>query len=259
MSNRTTDITVILPIHELNERTEILFKNAVKSVVEQTLRPDLLIVATPAIYDRVVELTKDVEFTTVLKNEGESDFSSQVNLGASTIKTNWFSVLEFDDEYSSIWFKNVVKYQEAYPETEMFLPIIIDVNEQNQFISFTNEAVWAQSFSDELGVLDNGALLTYQNFNTDGMVIKTETFLNNGGLKKNLKVTFLYEFLLRMTFRDVKTMVIPKFGYKHMNQREGSLFHTYSQEVNPVEANWWMAQAKKEYFFDKDREITYSV
>ena len=49
-----------------------------------------------------------------------------------------------------------------------------------------------------------------------------------------------------MTFRDVKTMVIPKFGYKHMNQREGSLFHTYSQEVNPVEANWWMAQAKKE-------------
>ena len=116
----------------------------------------------------------------------------------------------------------------------MFLPIIIDVNEQNQFISFTNEAVWAQSFSDELGVLDNGALLTYQNFNTDGMVIKTETFLNNGGLKKNLKVTFLYEFLLRMTFRDVKTMVIPKFGYKHMNQREGSLFHTYSQEVNPV-------------------------
>lgn len=259
MSNRTTDITVILPIHELNERTEILFNNAVKSVVEQTLRPDLLIVATPAIYDRVVELTKDVEFTTVLKNEGESDFSSQVNLGASTIKTNWFSVLEFDDEYSSIWFKNVVKYQEAYPETEMFLPIIIDVNEQNQFISFTNEAVWAQSFSDELGVLDNGALLTYQNFNTDGMVIKTETFLNNGGLKKNLKVTFLYEFLLRMTFRDVKTMVIPKFGYKHMNQREGSLFHTYSQEVNPVEANWWMAQAKKEYFFDKDREITYSV
>lgn len=259
MSNRNTDITVIIPIHELNERTEILFNNAVKSVVEQTLRIDLLIVTTPTIYDRVVELTKDIEFTTVLKNEGDSDFSSQVNLGASTIKTNWFSVLEFDDEYSSIWFKNVVKYQEAYPETEMFLPIIIDVNEQNQFISFTNEAVWAQSFSDELGVLDNGALLTYQNFNTDGMVIKTETFLNNGGLKKNLKVTFLYEFLLRMTFRDVKTMVIPKFGYKHMNQREGSLFHTYSQEVNPVEANWWMAQAKKEYFFDKDREITYSV
>jgi len=259
MSNRITDITVILPIHELNERTEILFNNAVRSVVEQTLRPDLLIVATPSVYDRVVELTKDVEFTTVLKNEGESDFSTQVNLGAATIKTTWFSVLEFDDEYSSIWFKNVAKYQEAYPETEMFLPIIIDVNEQNQFISFTNEAVWAQSFSDELGVLDNGAVLSYQNFNIDGMVIKTETFLNNGGLKKNLKVTFLYEFLLRMTFRDVKTMVIPKFGYKHMNQREGSLFHTYSQEVNPVEANWWMAQAKKEYFFDKDREITYSV
>jgi hypothetical protein len=60
-----------------------------------------------------------------------------------------------------------------------------------------------------------------------------------------------------MTFKDVKTMVIPKFGYKHTNQRTGSLFHNLQSEMNPVEANWWLAQAKKEYYFDKDREITY--
>jgi hypothetical protein len=31
------------------------------------------------------------------------------------------------------------------------MPIIVDVDNQNQFVGFTNEAVWAASFSDELG------------------------------------------------------------------------------------------------------------
>jgi hypothetical protein len=30
-----------------------------------------------------------------------------------------------------------------------------------------------------------------------------------------------------MTFKDVKVMVIPRFGYKHVNQREESLFANY--------------------------------
>jgi hypothetical protein len=256
MTNTAKDITVIVPVHELNDVTENLFKNAVTSVYEQTEVPHLLIVATPNTYDKVVELTTNHDCE-VIKNEGHSDFSSQVNYGVEHTKTTWFSVLEFDDEYANIWFKNVVKYQAAYPEVDLFLPIIIDVNEQNQFVGFSNEAVWANSFSDVLGVLDNNAVLTYQGFNIDGMVMKKETYLNNGGFKKNLKLTFLYEFLLRMTFKDVKTMVIPKFGYKHTNQRTGSLFHDLQSEMNPVEANWWLAQAKKEYYFDKDREITY--
>jgi len=27
--------------------------------------------------------------------------------------------------------------------------------------------------------------------------------------------------------------------------------------MDPVEARWWLSQAKKEYYFDKDRKITY--
>jgi len=257
MSNNVKDITVIIAVHELNQVTENLFKNAVTSVYEQTHVPNLMVVATPSCYDKVVELTSNRENCEVIKNEGESDFSSQLNYGVNNIKTTWFSFLEYDDEYASIWFKNVLEYQEAYSDVEMFLPIIIDVNEDNNFVGFSNEACWANSFSDVLGVLDNNAVLTYQGFNIDGMVMKKDSYLNNGGLKKNLKLTFLYEFLLRMTFKDVKTMVIPKFGYKHTNQRTGSLFHNLQSEVNPVEANWWLAQAKKEYYFDKDREITY--
>jgi hypothetical protein len=60
-----------------------------------------------------------------------------------------------------------------------------------------------------------------------------------------------------MTFKDVRVMVIPKFGYKHVNQRVGSLFAEYKEKMNPIEARWWLTTAKKEYYFPNDRKITY--
>ena len=29
--------------------------------------------------------------------------------------------------------------------------------------------------------------------------------------------------------------------------------------MDPVEANWWLSQAKKEYYFDNERDITYKA
>ena len=58
------------------------------------------------------------------------------------------------------------------------MPIIVDINANDGgFMGLTNEAVWANSFSDELGVLDNNALLSFQNFNIDGFVMKKSTFV----------------------------------------------------------------------------------
>ena len=262
MKTEKNDISVIIPVHELNDETKLMFANAVKSVNDQLVKPDYLVIVVPKNSD-AHKFIKDYKFegveTIIAENDGETDFSSQVNFGVSKIKTEWFSILEFDDEYGNIWFKNVVEYRNAYPNVELFMPIIVDVDDQSSFVGFTNEAVWANSFSDELGVLDNNALLTYQNFNIDGMVIKKSVYDEFGGFKPSIKLTFIYEFLLRMTFKDVKVMVIPKFGYKHVNQREGSLFANYKQSIDPVEARWWLATAKKEYYFPKDRKITYEV
>jgi hypothetical protein len=255
-------ISVILPVHELNEETKQLFTNAVESVKTQTVRPNELVIVVPKGSD-VAKFMKKFDFgdysesVTIAENAGETDFASQVNYGVSVSKSDWISLLEFDDEYANIWFKNVTEYQKAHPNVELFMPIIIDVDKTNQFIGLTNEAVWANSFSDELGVLDNSALLDYQGFNIDGMVIKKSVYEEFGGFKPSIKLTFAYEFLLRMTFKDVKTMVIPKFGYKHTNQREGSLFSEYEKTINGVEARWWLSHAKKEYYFQNDRKITY--
>jgi len=259
-----TNISVILPVHELSEETKKLFANAIASVKEQITRPDELVIVSPK-DSSALSFIKSFDYgdykdsVNIVENDGKTDFASQVNLGVSKSKCDWISILEYDDEYAKIWFKNAVEYRSAYKDVEIFLPIVIDVDSTSQFIGFTNEAVWANGFSEELGFLNNDALLAYQNFNIDGMVIKKSTYEGFGGLKSNVKLTFIYEFLLRMTFKSVKTMVIPKFGYKHINQRPGSLFAKLKETIDPAEARWWLSVAKKESYLQKDREITYQV
>jgi GT2 family glycosyltransferase len=262
--NKNTDITIIIPVHELNKETKLLFNNALLSVVEQSVQPDELIIVAPKGSD-VISYVNTYDFGSfkkqvkVIENDGATDFASQINLGVANVNSEWFSILEFDDEFAKIWIKNVVEYKNAHKNVELFLPIVIDVDSKGDFISFTNEAVWANSFSDELGILDNTALLAYQNFNIDGMVMKKSVYEEFGGLKSSIKLTFIYEFLLRMTFKDVRVMVIPRFGYKHVNQRAGSLFADYKENLDPIEAKWWLQTAKKEYYFPNDRKITYEV
>jgi len=261
-----TDITIIIPIHELkNDYEKSLFKNALISVDKQKTKPDTIMVVIPKgnkeLKESINETIKEANvssFSLIIENEGETDFQSQLNKGVSECKTEWFSLLEFDDELSIKWIENVIKYRDSHTDVEMFLPIVIDINENNEFIGLTNEVAWANSFSDELGILDNNALLSFQNFNIDGMVIKCSTYIENGGLKKNMKLTFIYEFLLRLTFKGTRLMVIPRFGYKHINQRKDSLFSNYRETMLPNEANFWLNQAKKEYYFVDDREITFT-
>lgn len=261
---KKSNISVIIPVHELNAETTPMFENAVTSVIEQTVSPDELLIVIPK-GSELVSYLEAYDFGSlkgsvkVLQNDGATDFASQINFAVANVTTEWFSILEFDDEFAKIWIKNVVEYQEAHKNVEIFLPIVIDVDAKGEFMSFTNEAVWANSFSDELGILDNTALLAYQNFNIDGMVIKKSVYDEFGGLKPSIKLTFIYEFLLRMTFKDVRVMVIPRFGYKHVNQRQGSLFAGYKETLDPIEARWWLTTAKKEYYFPNDRKITYEV
>lgn len=262
MEEIKNNISVILPIHEITEETKPLLTAAIESVKSQLVRPEALIIVVPKNSD-VYTYMKAYDYgdfkssVIIAENDGETDFASQINFGVTTSKTEWFSILELDDEYANFWFKNVVEYIKKHNDVGIFLPIIVDTNAKGEFISLTNEAVWAQSFSEELGLLDNNALLTYQNFNIDGMVMKKSIYDSFGGLKSNIKLMFVYEFLLRMTFKSIKTMVIPKFAYKHMNLRPDSLFSKYKQELDPTESRWWLAQAKKEYYFAKDRNITY--
>ena len=214
--------------------------------------------------DYLTNFLNDYEFSglTVVNEvwDKEPNFAKQVNRGVELAKSEWCSIAEFDDEYSNIWFKNATKYMDIYKDVDVFLPIVVDVDDKLVFAGFTNEATFAANVSNEIGILTNETLQTFQNFQISGMVFSKDKFLEMGGLKSNLKLTFGYELFLRLTYNSLKIMTIPRIGYKHMNLREGSIFWNYKNgedKMNQDEARFWIETAKKEYFYNNDREIKY--
>ena len=258
------DVSVILPIKssKANGFAEY-FEKAITSLKNQTKKiNELIIVHTDE--TSLVEFLGSFDFGDLKVNKivwtKDPNFSEQVNHGVRLSESKWISLFEFDDEYSNIWFKNVEKYTIAHPEVDAFLPIVIDTDEKGQFAGFTNEATFALNIAAEMGILSNETLQTYQNFQISGMVIKKSSFVDFGLLKPSFKLTFGYEFFLRMTNNSVKIMSIPKIGYKHINLREGSIFWNYKNGDNNLtdeEIRFWVESAKKEYFFINDRAIKY--
>lgn len=260
------NVSVILPVESSKHKDfDELFSKSIQSILNQTV-PVSELVLVHSDEESLVSIIENFDFSglTVNKvvNNGETDFSSQVNLGVQKANSEWISILEFDDEYASIWFKNVKRYAEAYPDMQGFLPIVVDVDDKGVFAGFTNEATFAASMNSEIGILTNEVLLNYQNFQSSGIVLKKEVYEDFGGFKPSMKLTFVYEFLLRLTYNSVNIMTIPRIGYKHMNLRFGSIFWNYKngeESVTEDEVKFWLESAKKEHFFTNDRGIKYEA
>ena len=263
---KNIDISVILPIKSsLTKNFDEYLFNSVNSVVIQKKQPkELVIVHTKE--ETLIQKLKSFDFSgltvNLLEFNDEPNFCSQVNYGVDNITSDWFTILEFDDEMSPIWLDNVEKYHNHFGDTEMFLPVVIDVDTKGTFAGFTNEATFAANFAQEIGILTNDILQTYQNFQIAGAVIRKDKFIEYGKLKSSVKLTFGYEFFLRMTYNSLRIMTIPKFGYKHLNMREGSIFWNYKNGNNPMtedEVKFWINTSKKEFYFTEDRNINYEV
>lgn len=252
------DITVIIPVHEYNDFVKTLLVRAIESVPSDY---KISITAPTKLENDLFPLTKEYDNLTVsvaIDENESSDFCTLVNREVNAISTKWFSILEFDDIYTDIWFNNVEKYIEYNPDVSVFLPLeeLIEYD-NNQFIGYGNEAPWASSFSNEIGYIDNDCLQQYFDFYLTGSVFNTEDWKNNGGLKPSIKISFWYEFLLRFTNKGKKVFVIPKLGYKHYVNRENSLYDIYRKTVDENESAWYFELAKQECFHNQDRNKTY--
>ena len=269
------NVSIVLPIESSKHKDfETLFSSCITSIKNQilvdnkgkTVVDDIELVLVHSGEESLVSFINEFDFsgltTNIVHNEGETDFCTQINYGVEKSTHKWVSLFEFDDEYSSIWLKNVHRYINAYPEVKGFLPIVIDTDEKGVFAGFTNEATFAANMNSEIGYLTNEVLLNYQNFQTSGMVFDKTLFNDFGGFKKSMKLTFVYELLLRLTYNSAKIMTIPRIGYKHSNMREGSVFWQYrfgESQLTQDEVSFWLDSAKKEHFFKEDRNIKYEV
>jgi hypothetical protein len=258
------DLTVIIPLVEYRDELSELYKRSIESVNDNDLSEELsLIFVGPTssikyIKDNFGFGDRDVLF---LENNKNVEPQFQINKAVKDVKTTYFSILEFDDNYTNIWFKNVKEYIEYYPETSLFLPLIeVFDYERPELggVAYANEPVWSTAFSEEIGYLDVDAVKNYYNFIVSGGVFKKSDFIAVGGLKNNIKVFFWYEFLLRLVNNEKKAFVIPKVGYEHYVNVNGSLSSRYGQ-MDRDELDFWFTTAQEEYLFKTDRKKTYNT
>jgi hypothetical protein len=262
-------ITIILPIHKLEVDYIGMLNNALYSVEGFHNDVKVTIVCPVGLKPKMsgIAFGNNLEVKVLYNSDLKTDFMTQVNMGINDCDTEWFSILEVDDEYTKAWFPSMTEHMNAYGyaqenRVDVFLPIVKDVNVEGKFLTYMNESLWAYGFSDKQGYLDNALLLEYQNYQTSGGLYRTQVIKDNGCFKDNIKLTFSYEFLLRLTNNGVVIMTVPKVGYQHVNFRENSLFwmykHDEKEKLGENEAKFWLETAKKEYFFKNKRDVNYT-
>jgi hypothetical protein len=145
------------------------------------------------------------------------------------------------------------KHIKTYPEIDVLLPIIVEVDKNGEVIKLTNEFVWSKSFVDDnnFGYLTNELLQDFSYFFISGSVMKKTSFIESGGLKTDFDVSAVYEFLLRLTYNNYKVYVIPKIGYLHLNDREGSATNYFISKYKEIDSKVEFERARKEHIFKK--------
>lgn len=246
------NLVVVIPVHEFNDEVGKLLTNAINSVQENI---EVRVSCKKGLESKIKKYLKDWSDIKIITNE-KSDFASLINNGIKNSK--YFSILEYDDEYTPIWFNNVEKYIETMPDVSVFIPLtdIVDFNTK-KFSGCGNEAPWASAFSNNIGFIDNDCLRNFFDFYMTGSVFNTDDWNEVGGLKPSIKLTFWYEYMLRATNKDQKIFVVPKVGYNHYMGRKDSLTENYRENMSKEEQEFWFKLAKKEYFFKEDRNKTF--
>jgi len=188
-----------------------------------------------------------------------------------------FSIIESGDAVGANWYNIANAFMNENEEIGFFLPMV--KNWQNGALSgLMNEACWAEGIAEEAGKFDMNLLLRYNCANPLGglyRVSELEEYSEEKDgrflpMKESVKVSHYYEFFLRMIYNDVKMMTVPRIGYEFRVRNSQEFNHSSSKipgnvttiepdkgGVSPAEMGFWMDLAKKEYFFDEDRNKSY--
>ena len=262
------DITVIIPVHQVNDELKEFYKRALSSVPSDNEDISVLVVGPKAIIKEYEGVIADYQGRISFVENEKCDFATQINVGAKNCGTTFFSILEVDDVYTEIWFKNVKEHIEAYDTVSVFIPVVEvdDVSGEKPVpVGLANEIALSSVFADDtvspdgssnIGHISIDSLMDHSDFNVTGSVFKTEDYLSVGGLKSTIKLSFWFEFLLRIVYRGHGVYVVPKIGYIHSLGRDGSLMLEYNK-MDEDEAQYYFDLAKQEYFFKEERAKPY--
>lgn len=263
------NLTIVIPVHKITKDDQKFFESCITSLKTQNLSSNevVLIHTKETDLDLINEVLTKQKFKSKIKfmlNEGKTDFYSQVNTFAKECKTEWFSILEFDDQLSKNSLDYFIQYKEAYSGIKMFLPLVADTDTEENFLKFGNDMGLVNSHDNltptetirRLGFVDFDMVNTHVLYRPIGAFIKTGEFIDCGMFKTNIKFHQQFEFMLRWCHKENETMTMFKLGYQHIVGRKKS-HDSIIIESKPTgeEFNFWLEKAKKEYYFPFEREI----
>lgn len=190
----------------------------------------------------------------------------------------FLSIIEPNDVVGLNWYTQANIYAQENENISMFFPIIRNtVN--GVFSGLLNEAPWAEGLAEEAGKVDLNLLSRFNCVVPIGAMVRVGAIKEYSEqkedgkyypFKESIKISHYYEFLMRMIYNDVKAMCIPRIGYEFKVRGNNVFKHTYCKipqniaqipieqgGITPDEGKFWMELAKKEYFFDEDRNKVY--
>jgi len=257
MTRKVADLAVIIPSHE---KTDTLLK-AIDSVFAQTTHPSIVLVATKDVLSTIDD--DRAQRMTLVEAGEDTSYPALVNQGIEAAKelegVNWFTILEHDDELLPKAVENFVAYSSHDPETPVWSGLGLHVNRGNgdgppELKSMLNDAAWAPNIMETPGTTDFNAMLRMNFVFLNGCFFKFEVVDEVGLLKPNMKMFADYEFLLRVVYNGHDIRSIPKATHYHY--AGGKM----TQDLNGTkreETEFWVTAARKEYFYEFDREIAY--
>jgi len=211
-----------------------------------------------------------------------SNFPSVFNIGfnyASANEYEYYSIIEGEDVVSASWFEYSNTYFNEDSSIAITLPLIRNVI-NGVFNGVINEAAWVEGLAEEAGITDINLLLRYNIINILGAVFKVSDVKENSEQKENglyypikesIKLTHTYEFFLRMIYNDLKIKTIPRICYEFKFISKPKYVYTSVKVPNNIatiskdnggidqrEIQFYVDLAKKEYFFDKDRNVLFN-
>lgn len=266
-------IDIIIPVHKYDDDVVKTLQRCLTSLKEMAavsktanIDTDIIVVGKSLPSDEITGLIKWKEdftsFNVVDNTTEETDFCSQVNFAVKEqCKNDYFMIVEYDDMVTPNWVKTSLPYIMERKKTTVFLPLVevYDIKDARTPLNYINEIGWSSSFAEnELGSLNLDALKEFCNFNITGAIIKRNEYIKAGGLKPSIKLSFGYEFLMRMANLYGEVYIVPKAGYFHFINRADSLTSEYHRTMSQEEGSWWIKLAGQEYHFKKDRKKVYS-
>ena len=192
----------------------------------------------------------------------------------------WFSIVEYDDVTDGLLFERGMKFSEEKDDVDGFMPITREIA-NGTFVGFFNEAPWSEGMAEVAGYADLQLLLKFSCLNITGAMFKTESLKEyseedektgeSKPMKESMKISYAYEFFLRMVYEDLKFYTIQRVGYERRIDSGRMEINDFSCKIPrnlseipadkggvPVEEiRWWIDLAKKEYFFQEDRKLEY--